>query len=509
MSRQVRIASIIWGVSALLSRVIGLIREAVLGRVLGGGHAADAYLASFSIADYFNYLLAGGALSLVFIPIFSAYLTKGEEDRGWEAFSVIANFLVVMVAILLPPLWLAVPWLAHIAAPGFTGEQQLEYIHLTRILLPAQVFHILGGLLSASLQARDRHGLPAMAPLVYTVCVILGGLIGQSAEGFAWGVLAGAAVGPFGLLLVGNLRAGMHWRLIFPFRHPDLRTYLWKSLPIMLAFSLIMVDDWILANQGSLLDEGAIATLRYAKNLMRVPMGIFGFAAAQAAFPTLSRLVSQGSRTEAYTLISTSVRRVLVLALGAEVAMTAAGAEISEVIYGGRVEADQHHMIGLALGIFCLGLWAWSAQNLIARGFYAVGKTWLPSVAGTLVVVVMLPVYYLLRLQWGTLGLAMATTLAISVYMVALTVLLRKEFPGELDGYGAFALRALPAVGLGIAAGVGLGRVLPIELPLLRGAILGTVAAAVYVAAALAIPLPEARAVGSILVGRLRRRWAR
>ena len=98
MSRQIRIASLIWGGSILLSRVIGLVREAVFGRVLGTSSEADAYLAAFPFADFLNYLLAAGALSIVFIPMFSGYLARKETDRAWEAFSVVATFAGLLIS---------------------------------------------------------------------------------------------------------------------------------------------------------------------------------------------------------------------------------------------------------------------------------------------------------------------------------------------------------------------------------------------------------------------------
>ncbi len=85
MTRRIGIAGLIWGASILLSRIIGVVREAVIGRTLGGGASADAYWAAFIVPDFLNYLLAGGALSIVFIPIFGSYLSRGEEDKGWEA----------------------------------------------------------------------------------------------------------------------------------------------------------------------------------------------------------------------------------------------------------------------------------------------------------------------------------------------------------------------------------------------------------------------------------------
>ena len=171
---------------------MGLVREQVIGRTLGASRQADLYFASFTLPDFLNYLLATGALSIVFIPIFLKYLERGEGDRGWEAFSVIANFVLLAGSFGIALLMVFARPLTNIVAPGFTNLDDVDtLVRLIRIILPAQFFHVIGGLLSAVLQAQDRHFLPAMAPLVYSACIIVGGLVGADyaglgADGFAW-----------------------------------------------------------------------------------------------------------------------------------------------------------------------------------------------------------------------------------------------------------------------------------------------------------------------------------
>lgn len=511
MTRRLGLAAAIWGASILLTKVVAVLREAVIGRVLGGGADADLYFLAFTLPDFLNYLLAGGALSIVFIPIFSGYLARGDEAGAWRSLSRIGNVVLLTSSLLCLGIGLLMPALVPWIGPGLDAAARAELVSLTRIMLPAQVFHLLGGLLSAALQARDRHGLAALAPLVYTLGIILGGLLGGvelGAHGFAWGVLVGSVVGPFLLPLLGCLRDGMRWSPILEPRHPDLRDWVLRSLPIMVAFSIIMADDMILRRQASLLGEGAISTLEYAKKLMKVPMGVFGLAAGVATYPALSRLVSQGDRPEAYRLLVTAVKRMLVLAFGAQVVLTAAGAELSALIYGGRIDPAQHAQIGQALGIFCLALWAWSAQTLLSRGFYALGKTWLPSLLGTLAAVVFFPLYVLLGQRLGTAGLALASSLAISGYVLLLGRLLRREYAPTPDGFGSFAMRALPAVLVPGALGLLLGPLLGPLPALVRVAIEAGAALLAYIGLALLLRLPEAREVAGLLLRRLRRRAA-
>lgn len=469
MSRRIGIASTIWGVSILLSRVIGLVREAVIGRTLGGSAQADVYWTAFVVPDFLNYLLAGGALSIVFIPIFSAYLARGAEERGWEAFSSIATFLCVLLGILTGALFVVLPHLAALVAPGFDGAQRAELVSLTRIILPAQMFHVVGGLLSAALQARDRHLVPALAPLVYTGCIVLGGLIGGSgagAYGFAWGVLAGSVLGPFGLPLATCLRSGLRWRWRFDLADADLRSYLARSLPIMLGWSIVVVDDWYLRREGSLLPAGSVATLTYAKNLMKVPMGVFGLAAGVAAYPALTRLVAEARIADMHRTLSATARNLLLLSFAAQAVLTVCGDDIAAIVYGHRrISPEQLHEIGTCLALVSIGLSAWSAQTLVARGFYALGNTWLPALLGTAVAVAAYPVYVLARRSYGTQGLALASSAAVIVYVVLLSLFLERRVAREgatvADSPKFFLVRAIGALVAGIAGGTAASLAVP------------------------------------------------
>jgi putative peptidoglycan lipid II flippase len=505
-SRAIGIAAAVWAGSIFLSRVLGLLREQVVGRTLGATREADLYFASFTLPDFLNYLLAAGALSIVFIPIFLTYLQRGEEKRGWEAFSVIANFILFASCGGIALLMVFAKPLAGWVAPGFTNPHEIEtLVRLTRIVLPAQLFHVVGGLLSAALQAQDRHVLPALAPLVYSAAIIAGGLGGTyfanaGAEGFAWGVLVGSIFGPFALPLYGCMRTNMRWRLLFSFRNPDLRRYLWLSAPVMIGFSIVAVDEWIIKNQASYLGEGVLSYLQYGRTLMKVPIGVFGMAAGVAAYPTISRLVSAGSMAEAYGLLCRAVRLMLVATFAAQVCLTLAGFEASYLIWGlfaTRFTVTDAGSTALILAYLCVGLAGWAAQSVISRGFYALESTWLPTLVGTAIAFIMVPVYVALRQQWGAIGLAMSSAIAILTYVLVLGYLQRRRFEREAAAIGAslhgvpgmlstalrLALAATVATALGLGARIVLLHFLAgtdLMVILLRAAVLCTLGMAIY-----------------------------
>ena len=526
-ARTIGIASIVWAASIFLSRIMGLLREQIIGRTLGASREADLYFASFTLPDFLNYLLAAGALSIVFIPIFVEYLERNDRDGGWKALSVIANFILVVGTIGIALLMIFARPLTSLVAPGFAEPAEVAtLVRLIRIILPAQSFLVIGGLLSAALQAQDRHFLPAMAPLVYSAGIIIGGLIGahypgMGADGFAWGVLAGSAMGPFALPLYGCIKSRMRWYPLLSFWNRDLRRYLWLSFPIMIGFSIVVVDEWIVKNQASYLAPGALSYLQYGRTLMKVPIGVFGMAAGVAAYPTLSRLVATNRVAEAYGLVCSAVRLMLFVTFAAQVCMTLAGVEAVYLVWGlfsNRFSVADAQATGTVLAFLCLGLGGWASQTVISRGFYAFGSTWLPTIVGTLIAFLAVPLYVVLRQQWGAIGLAIASSVAILIYVLLLGWLQYRRFEWEAAARDT-NLKAVPgmlgaALGLAVATGLAIGAGLYLRYLLLQFlpgmqilAIL--MRATVLCAFGIAIYLAVARLLGVTELARLQRLLSR
>jgi putative peptidoglycan lipid II flippase len=517
----------VWSGAILLSRVVGLVRDTVLGRTLGVSAEGDVYYTAFVIPDFVNYLLAGGLLSLTFIPIFSRHLHAGQERRGWDSFSDIANFLLLIALPATLAAGLAAPWIAPLVAGGFDAGQQELLVRLTRIILPAQVFLMLGAMLSGTLQARDRHAVAAFAPSTYTVGIIVVGLALYSrlgAEAYAWGVLAGAALGAFAIPLVACLRGGMRWRLRMDLSNPDFRTYVGLALPVMVGQSIVALDSWLWKWQGTYLAAGAVSTLQYAKTLLNVPAGIFGMAAGAAAYPTLVRLNHERRHAEAYSLLTRAAKTTLLLAFLSQAILSAVGEDAVRVVWGfanRKFAPEDVAAIAQCLSLFALALGAWSLHPIFARGFYARGNTWLPTLLGTAVTVLVVPVYVGMRQVAGVHGLAIASSAALVVYVVPLHLALRRAVrrdvgpDAELPRWGAFLGRTVLTLAATLGTLVVLQYALTVALPgigpvasLARIVLVAIASVPVFVALARAFGVEEVQplaARAAAVLSRLRR----
>jgi putative peptidoglycan lipid II flippase len=421
-------AALLLAASVFLSRVLGYVREAVLAAQAGAGPDVDAYRAGFQIPDYLNYFLAGGALSVAFMPLYSRALARSRDEAErllGTVLGTIGAFAVVVTALL----WWQTEALVALQFPRFDPARQALTVHLTRIVLPAQIFFISGAIVRAALMAEGRFGAQAAAPLLYNGAIIAGGLWlapQLGVEGFAWGALVGAFLGPFAAGWF-DARGRVRLRLRVAPLDRDFLGYLLVAAPLMLGLSLLVVDEWYEKLFGGLLEKGTIARLGYARQLMLVPVAIVGQALAAAALPFMSRLWSEGRREELDELVTRTLRIGVALGVLAAAGFAAfAEPTVVAVYQRGRFGAEDAQAVGVLLSILALACPAWVVQQIATRSFYARGDTWRPMILATLVALGSIPLYLGLGERAGAAGIAAAGVLGISANALGTLVLARR-----------------------------------------------------------------------------------
>ncbi len=452
-------------VSTLLSRVIGLARIKVIAYLFGAGSLTDAYTAAFQLPDMLTYLLAGGTASITFITILSRYREQGREHEGEQALSVILSsmLLVLGTAIVLGEIF--APLYIHIFLNKFDPATAALCVHMTRIVLPAQLCFVAGGVLSAVLLVRKQFAWQAVTPLIYSLGIILGGILLHKALGvssLAVGALVGAICGPLLLNYFAAHRIGLRLRFSLNWSHPGLRDWIRMSIPLMIGVSLVSADTWIL-NYFASGGRGDIAKLNYAKTLFTTPMAILGQAAGAASMPFFAALIGQGRHREFASSVNRIVTRIYAFAFllsGWMIGMAYPAVDL--VLRGGSFHHSDVGQTSLYFALFAGSLCFWSAQAIYARAFYAAGNTFTPMAASTVITAASIPIYWFLFHHMGVMGLAIASDCGILVQTMGLAFLLHSKRLVSLRGleYAEMA-RSLAAAIVSFALLFAVLRVLP------------------------------------------------
>jgi putative peptidoglycan lipid II flippase len=423
-------ATVLLMASAVLSRLMGLVREKYIALVFGRGMEADAIHAAFQLPDMISYFLVGGAASITFVTVLTRYRDTGREAEGERSLSVILTTMAMVLGTAILIAEVAAPWCVGKLFPGFNPAKAALCVYLTRILLPAQLCFFAGGVFGAVLLVRRQFYAQAVTPLIYNLGTIAGGLllarrIGVSA--LAFGTAAGALLGPFLVNAAGAWRVGTRYKPILDWKDEGFREWLRLSIPLMVGVSLVTADNWIINHYASA-TGGAVSVMAYAKQLFTAPMAVLAQAAGAASMPFFARLWAREERYDFAVEVADSVSRVAALGLLAASGMIAmAGPLVDLVLRGGRFTAADSAQTAGYFALFSVSLFLWSAQAIYARAFYAAGNTLAPMVAGTLVTLISLPIYASLYRWHGAAGLAIASDIGIAFQTLTLAVLLHRR----------------------------------------------------------------------------------
>ncbi len=394
----------------LTSRVLGMLREVAMASLLGmsGGGVMDAFVVAFRLPNLFRRLFGEGALAISYLPVLSATL---ERDRAsaWRLTTVLLAWLSVLLTLLVAvceAACLALWWWS-----GDEGSRQLV-LGLSAVMLPYLAFICLAAQVSATLHALGEFTVPALAPAFLNVGWLAAVLWiapwwtndkATQAYVIALTITVGGAV-QLVVQLPALRRLGMRW----DYNVNAVRDQLWEVIrgmaPIMLGLTATQFNTfintvvaWGLTADGPTpqaigwlggcveypLQPGAASAIYYGERLYQLPQGMIGVALATVIFPLLSRHAARGHVERLGRDLTLAMRLVLYTALPACAGLVLLAEPTTRLLFEhGEFTAADSRRTALMIALFGSGVWAFCAQPVIARGYYALGDRVTPLKIG-------------------------------------------------------------------------------------------------------------------------------
>lgn len=455
------------------SRVLGLLRDQVFAALFGAGTAADAFNMAFRVPNLVRDLFAEGAMSASFVPTFTEWRAKHGDAAAWALGRQLMSTLLVVLLALCILGWIAAPGIVGLMAGGFgavPGKLDLTVL-LTRIMLPFLPAMALSAAAMGMLNARGVFFLPAFAPALLNVGMIVFGLAAiPLCRAQGWPIIAGMATGvvlggalQFAAQLPALAKLGFTFRLEWPTWHPGVRRVALLMLPATIGLAATQLNVFVSQAIAASFREGSVSWLQYAFRLMQLPIGLFGVAVATVSLPAMSRAAVAKDMPQLRATLSESVRLVFLLTVPSALFLAVFARPILALLFQhGAFQAADTQATGDALLMYCIGLPAFAAVGIFTRAFYALGDTRTPVrstfvAVGSNLVLNLLFVGPLVGLGLEHRGLALATSVTAILNLAQLAFLLRARL-GGIEGrrlVGAFlritAASALPAAGLAAA----------------------------------------------------------
>jgi putative peptidoglycan lipid II flippase len=422
------------GGATTISRIVGFVREAMIGAALGAGPMADAFYAAFRFPNLFRRLFAEGAFNTAFIPLFAKELEGGGEEAARkfseDVLSVLTAWLILLSAVAIIAMPLLTRW---VIAPGFADDpEKLDMtVLMTQIMFPYLICMSLVAMFSGMLNSMRRYFLAAFVPILLNVGMIgvlvftLGFDLGQRETGLwlSWGVLI-SGFAQLGCLFWAVRREGFPMRLRAPKLTPDVKKLLVLMGPALLTGGVTQINllvGQIIASA----QEGAIALLNYADRINQLPLGIIGIAVGVVLLPELARSLKAGNHDDAQHLQNRSLEFALCLTLPAAVGFMVFSGPLVNIVYErGAFTPETTAMTAAALAAFATGLPAYVLIKVFSPAYFARLDMKSPMWFSMIAVVVNIVASIALFPSFGHVGIAAATSIAAWINFVLLAVVL-------------------------------------------------------------------------------------
>ncbi|MCK6481750.1 MAG: murein biosynthesis integral membrane protein MurJ [Planctomycetes bacterium] len=422
----------------LLSRVLGLLRDAVTAHLLGAGAAADAFAVAFRIPNLLREILGEGALTSAFLPVYAGRKAEGDGEAATRLFRTTFTLLVGVLSLLSAG---AVAFFLLVPPGAFAPEDPAKtalLLELSAWCFPYAVLVCASALFAAVLQAEGRFGIPALAPAAMNAAWIAASLLlqpafGSTPEGRARAVAAAvlvAGVAQAALALPALRRLDLLPRATLALRDPALRAMLRRMAPAVLGLAPVQVNLLLNALMAEALvpGDGANSALWYSSRLLQLPLALVGVSLGVAAFPTFARMAAEGRRGDLGRAAAASLRTTLLLSVPAAAGLAALGVPVATALFAhGRFRPEDADAVAAALRCALVGLPAFCALQVMTRLFHSLGDTGTPVRVGAWSVVLCFALNLALVGPMEERGLALSTALTAWGNFLALLFIARRR----------------------------------------------------------------------------------
>lgn len=429
---------------SLLSRLTGMVRDIMMAAAIGRGPLADAFFVALKLPNMFRRIAAEGAFSVSFIPLYSRTLeTDGEEGAAYfsgRTFSIMTLVMGIFSVLMM----IAMPWVIKVIAPGFEddGARYLPAVEMTRITFPYLLLMTLTSLFGGMLNAHNKFGPFAAAPIIFNIFNVSAIFIGQHyfpESDKAVPYLLSCAIsisGLFQLLLmvfyVRRHHIRFHWQGLVP--DDKIKKMFRLMVPGIIGAGILQINIFVDTLFASKLGVGAVSSLYYADRLNQLPLGVIGIAVGSALLPLLSRAISANNISESKELFNRSLEHTYLVALPASVALLVTPIPFIALLFerGEFTQADTLITAHVLMG-YAVGLPAYIAGKVFATVFWARQDTTTPvkiSIASSVLNIV-LCICFIKPLGVG--GIALATGLAGWLQLFLYSRVLKGHDVGSYD----------------------------------------------------------------------------
>lgn len=415
MSKLLR-HTFLFSLATLISRLLGLLRDATFAHYFGISAEYDAYLVAIILPFFLRKIFADGALSSAFIPLFTR--KTGKDSQVF--FSTTVWFALITTVLLYIPIFFFSDQIVFVLGTGLSESTMSLTSYLLKITYPFIIFISLWAVITGVLNSKDIYFGPAFAPALSNfssiIFIFLSSFFAPKILGPAIGFTIG---GIFQFLLVFYILRKINYKITFDFNKKDLKSILNLFGPALLGVAVGTLNTLIDTNIATWTGTGGVSTIQYALRIYQLPLSIFAVSVANALLPKLSHSSSIMDDKEYNKNLKDSIELTLFFTIPSMLGLIFLNTEIVALIYQhGSFTASDTVITARTLLFYSLGLPFYSLHTIFIRIYYSRLNTKYPSFVAVVMLIINAVLDVVLAFRYGIVGIALATTIAGFVGMI-------------------------------------------------------------------------------------------
>ena len=415
----------------MLSRILGLVREMIIGSVFGASGMTDAYVSATKIPNFFTTLFGEGSLGTVFIPIYNRGLEeKGKEKTDEFVFSIL-NLIIAFTSTMSVIMILFSKQILKITT-GFADPERFEAANgLLKIVAFYFLFIALSGVVSSLLNNYKKFAVAASMGIVFNLVIIVGTLLLKNKMGIYGLGVAYLLSGVFQLLMMlpQFFQIMKTYKFIFNLKDPYVKEMFVLMVPTLIGIFGYQINEIVDNRFATMLPAGTASALNYASRLYLLPIGVFAISLSVVIFPTLSRAVVKNKRKKVRKVVQEGLAMLAFLIVPSSVILFGYAREIVTLVYKrGHFSNKAVTLTSETLQFYALGLLFFSTIHLLTRSHYVYKDRKLPVISSFIGIFTNILLDFLLYKQYRHVGLTFATSFAAMINFLILFVSLQRRY---------------------------------------------------------------------------------
>jgi len=415
----------------MLSRILGLVREMIIGSVFGASGMTDAYVSATKIPNFFTTLFGEGSLGTVFIPIYNRGLEeKGKEKTDEFVFSLL-NLIIAFTSTMSVIMILFSKQILKITT-GFADPERFEAANgLLKIVAFYFLFIALSGVVSSLLNNYKKFAVAASMGIVFNLVIIVGTLLLKNKMGIYGLGVAYLLSGVFQLLMMlpQFFQIMKTYKFIFNLKDPYVKEMFVLMVPTLIGIFGYQINEIVDNRFATMLPAGTASALNYASRLYLLPIGVFAISLSVVIFPTLSRAVVKNKRKKVRKVVQEGLAMLAFLIVPSSVILFGYAREIVTLVYKrGHFSNKAVTLTSETLQFYALGLLFFSTIHLLTRSHYVYKDRKLPVISSFIGIFTNILLDFLLYKQYRHVGLTFATSFAAMINFLILFVSLQRRY---------------------------------------------------------------------------------